>query len=282
MNRAFWIGVLVSIVTGALVNEFGQVAPRLARRLVRSSARIWAGPDDELAYVYAEEWAAVIEAAPGQLTKLFHALRFFLGAAGRLVARSVGSSRSVLDDVSPPTPMAVAVPVVIMLGTVWGVPAFVLALADGPTVALFGIPLAICALCVQLVIAGGRRAAGARSWLAILSGVVAIGAAVLFPQFTYGNLLNAVVGAASLVVAGCLTISIARSRRIRAGLKTGGTRVRSLMALAPTVGWAVVGNFSDQGRGGSGWIFTVTLVCVAISYLVTEKILQAREEAVSG
>lgn len=80
---AFWLGVIVSIVTGALVNEFCDLSPWLATRMVRRAARRWAGDDDEQAAVLAEEWAALIDECPGQVTKVLHALRFAVGASGR-------------------------------------------------------------------------------------------------------------------------------------------------------------------------------------------------------
>jgi len=80
---AFLIGVGVSIITGALVNEFCDISPWLAQRLARNAARLWALGDPELKAVYEEEWAAVVQACPGKVTKLVVAARFAAGAVAR-------------------------------------------------------------------------------------------------------------------------------------------------------------------------------------------------------
>jgi hypothetical protein len=79
----FVLGVVVSIVTGALVNEASEVSPWLAQRIVRRAAPLWALRGLRRAEMLAEEWAEIIETAPGKLTKLGHALVFLAGAASR-------------------------------------------------------------------------------------------------------------------------------------------------------------------------------------------------------
>lgn len=95
---AFWVGVLVSVVTGALVNEFCDVAPWLARHVIRCAALLWARTDSSLASGYLVEWAAVVEDCPGKLTKLVLALRFLLGAVAR---RSLRAGRSLRVSAEP-------------------------------------------------------------------------------------------------------------------------------------------------------------------------------------
>ncbi|SNY44823.1 hypothetical protein SAMN05421748_107131 [Paractinoplanes atraurantiacus] len=73
------------MVTGAVVNECGELAPHLARW--------WSGSDEELRLAYEQEWLQVVEDAPGKLTKLFHALLFF-GGALRVAARRRSALRS--------------------------------------------------------------------------------------------------------------------------------------------------------------------------------------------
>jgi hypothetical protein len=84
---AFWIGIAVSMITGAVVNEFCDISPWLAEKIVRRSAQLWAFPDRDSANELANEWAAVINDAPGKLTKLGHALRFAFGAQWRFQQR---------------------------------------------------------------------------------------------------------------------------------------------------------------------------------------------------
>ena len=57
-------------ILGALVNEFSDLCPWLARGVVRWAACRWTS-DSTLALSYAEEWVAVIDARPGKLLKLF-------------------------------------------------------------------------------------------------------------------------------------------------------------------------------------------------------------------
>ncbi len=89
----FWIGVIVAIVTGALVNEMCDFSPWLARKMIPWAASTWALGDGEVAAVYAEEWSAVVDDCPGKLSKVFVALRFVAGAVIRAELRR---SRSVL------------------------------------------------------------------------------------------------------------------------------------------------------------------------------------------
>lgn len=67
--------IVISIVIGLIVNECCDVSPWCARRLVRwSAARRYADPDRAAAR--AEELAALVDARPGKLLKLFTALGF--------------------------------------------------------------------------------------------------------------------------------------------------------------------------------------------------------------
>jgi hypothetical protein len=81
---AILISVVVSLFTGAVVNEFSDVSEWLAYKIIRRSARTWAMGDLGMAEVYEEEWAALISDCPGKLLKLFVALRFAFGAIGRV------------------------------------------------------------------------------------------------------------------------------------------------------------------------------------------------------
>ena len=78
-------GILLGIVAGLLANEFCELSPWCARRLVRWSAfRRYADPDR--AEMRAEELASVINDRPGNLFKLITAVSF-AGAAIVAVAR---------------------------------------------------------------------------------------------------------------------------------------------------------------------------------------------------
>jgi hypothetical protein len=79
-------GVLPAVALGLAVNEFCDLSPWLARRVVLGAARLWAETPEEAAG-YAEEWTAVIEERPGKLFKLITALTFFGGAALRAAPR---------------------------------------------------------------------------------------------------------------------------------------------------------------------------------------------------
>jgi hypothetical protein len=76
----FVLGVIASVLTGVLVNEFCDIAPWLAGMVVRRAARTWA-KGHAAAGIYEEEWAAVVDDCPGKVTKLALALRFAIGAA---------------------------------------------------------------------------------------------------------------------------------------------------------------------------------------------------------
>jgi hypothetical protein len=88
----FVIGVLVSIVTGAIVNEFCDVSPWLARKTVRRAAALWNTGNRQLAAGYETEWLAVIDDCPGKLTKLFVASRFLAGAFATAERRRLESA----------------------------------------------------------------------------------------------------------------------------------------------------------------------------------------------
>jgi hypothetical protein len=79
-------GVLSAVALGLAANEFSDLSPWLARRMVLGAARMWA-ETPEGAAGYAEEWTAVIEERPGKLFKLITALTFFCGAALRAAPR---------------------------------------------------------------------------------------------------------------------------------------------------------------------------------------------------
>jgi hypothetical protein len=81
----FWIGVAISVITSAVVNEFCDISPWLARRVMRRAALLWAATDSALADGYVVEWASVLEDCPGKISKLVLALRFLLGAASTAI-----------------------------------------------------------------------------------------------------------------------------------------------------------------------------------------------------
>jgi hypothetical protein len=83
----FWIGVIASVITGALVNELGEISPSLARKVVVRAARLWAEGNAEMAAIYEEEWTRIVDDAPGKLTKLGHSLRFYFGAVSKSLWR---------------------------------------------------------------------------------------------------------------------------------------------------------------------------------------------------
>ncbi|AGZ46711.1 hypothetical protein [Actinoplanes friuliensis] len=87
----FWIGIGVSIITGALVNEFCDVAPWLAALMVRLAARLWSVGEHEVAAAYEEEWTAVITDCPGKLTKVIRAAGFLSGAAWKASRCRIGA-----------------------------------------------------------------------------------------------------------------------------------------------------------------------------------------------
>jgi hypothetical protein len=85
----FWIGIMISIITGALVNEFCDVSPWIARKVIRRAASLWAGADLDLASAYKAEWAAVVEDCPGKITKLIHATSFYSVGVAQAVRRQL-------------------------------------------------------------------------------------------------------------------------------------------------------------------------------------------------
>jgi hypothetical protein len=79
----FWYGACVSFVTGAVVNEFSDLAPWLAVRVARLAARLrsWSCDDPEWAAEYREAWPNEIQDRPGKLFKLAAALWLLAAAA---------------------------------------------------------------------------------------------------------------------------------------------------------------------------------------------------------
>jgi hypothetical protein len=72
-------GIIVAVVATLVVNEFTELCPWLASKLVRWSA-FRRYRDRERAEMRAEELAAVIEQRPGHLLKLFTAVSFAVRA----------------------------------------------------------------------------------------------------------------------------------------------------------------------------------------------------------
>lgn len=79
---------IVMLIIGVLIAEGTEVAPWLARRLVRWSARV-RYTDAVRAQMRAEELAAVIDSRPGKLFKLATALCFVSVASGARISRLV-------------------------------------------------------------------------------------------------------------------------------------------------------------------------------------------------
>ncbi len=71
--------IIIGIVAGLVVNEFYDISPWAARKIVIWSARARYGRSPR-AEVRAEEFAAVIDSRPGKLLKLVTALAFACGA----------------------------------------------------------------------------------------------------------------------------------------------------------------------------------------------------------
>lgn len=88
--------ILFAIITGLAINECCDVAPWLARKLVRWSARRRYAPPSR-AELRAEELAAYIDDCPGKLFKLFTALIFAI--------KAVAIRRKVALAVAPPNPL---------------------------------------------------------------------------------------------------------------------------------------------------------------------------------
>jgi hypothetical protein len=66
---AFIAGVFVTIFLGALTNELGEIAPWLARRMLKRAARIEARNQQEPEAIY-QEYLLLLEKIPGKLLKL--------------------------------------------------------------------------------------------------------------------------------------------------------------------------------------------------------------------
>ncbi|MGW3650014.1 hypothetical protein [Streptomyces sp. NPDC000878] len=79
--------IVIATVVALLTNEFCDVSPWIAKRLVGWAARR-SYRDPARAEVRAEEWAALIDERPGKLFKLFTATGFFLGALAASTKRS--------------------------------------------------------------------------------------------------------------------------------------------------------------------------------------------------
>ncbi|MFF5082539.1 hypothetical protein ACFY36_36305 [Actinoplanes sp. NPDC000266] len=150
---AFWFGVLVSIATGALVNEFCDVSPWLADKIARRAARLWSAGDSALEV----EWAAVIQDCPGKLTKLFIALRFGAGAASKAQRRwlkraRARASRKPISRPGATRPIALARKLVAAVMAIIAVFALVLGIGMASfSVALFGLTLLVLSVTVGVV-----------------------------------------------------------------------------------------------------------------------------------
>jgi hypothetical protein len=85
----FWLGVCLSIVTGALVNELSDLSPWLAVRVARLAARVrgWSCDDPEWAKEYLEAWPAEILERPGKLVKLAAALWLLIAVTCEMPSR---------------------------------------------------------------------------------------------------------------------------------------------------------------------------------------------------
>ncbi|GAB2918539.1 hypothetical protein ACFMQL_20450 [Nonomuraea fastidiosa] len=78
--------IILAIGGGLLVNEFCDISPWAARRIVAWSARVKYGKTTR-AEIRAEEWEAVIAHRPGKLFKLATALGFSLQAGAMWTSR---------------------------------------------------------------------------------------------------------------------------------------------------------------------------------------------------
>jgi len=56
-------GITLSVLLGLIVNEFSDLSPWLARRVIPVAAHLWAQTPEE-GVAYSEEWAAVVEERP--------------------------------------------------------------------------------------------------------------------------------------------------------------------------------------------------------------------------
>lgn len=95
------MAVLAAIGVGLVTNELFDLAPWLARRLLRRAARLEAGTPDETPLIL-EELTALLDEVPGKLTKLLWALGRHTNAV-RLVKRRRSA------DLARPAALAAAV-----------------------------------------------------------------------------------------------------------------------------------------------------------------------------
>jgi WhiB family transcriptional regulator, redox-sensing transcriptional regulator len=98
-------GVLgLMILLPLALNEFGELAPWMARRLLCLGTRLLGSPDkiDR----YAEEWSADLEHVPGKLTKLAYAVGVLAWSVPRLRWQYRRESRKVVARVSGATSQA--------------------------------------------------------------------------------------------------------------------------------------------------------------------------------
>ncbi|GIM93811.1 hypothetical protein Ato02nite_056040 [Paractinoplanes toevensis] len=93
--QEFFLGLAAVVVVSLFVNELSGVAGWLAQRIIKAAAYRIHDPSREHR---AEEWGALLNETPGQLTKLLTAVRFWF-ASFRL-ARSV--SRHQTETVNGP------------------------------------------------------------------------------------------------------------------------------------------------------------------------------------
>jgi membrane protein YdbS with pleckstrin-like domain len=92
--------ITLAVVLGLIVNEFSDVSPWLARKLVGWSARLRYG-DTTRAEIRAEELAAVINDRPGKLFKLGTGVRFASSALATRVRRMVSGQARPSDEPLP-------------------------------------------------------------------------------------------------------------------------------------------------------------------------------------
>lgn len=77
----FWL-LIAGAVLGVIGNEFLEVSPWLARRLIPRAARLWTD-DPERREILTEEWLAIIDERPGKLFKLMSATAFLVSGLRR-------------------------------------------------------------------------------------------------------------------------------------------------------------------------------------------------------
>jgi hypothetical protein len=82
------LDVILGIGAGLLVNEFCDISPWAAKRIVVWSSRLQYGKSSR-AEIRAEELCAVIDTRPGKLFKLITALAFVCGAAHAYLYREM-------------------------------------------------------------------------------------------------------------------------------------------------------------------------------------------------